>query len=213
MQMSFQSSIIIIKKLTFYTINLQFLLTESFLVADQFICAVQLRGGSRLGLGRQVLGTGRPVRQRGLDPVIGRGFSERRTLVPHGLSLNILTFWADRDPRPLVSGCCVQWKYLGAVLVSFPLSWCKKSWTRGGKKFEMTLSQTRSLNQAWSICDRVPDWCQGLFFIFCLKIQQHQQQKGNARPNDQLGGLLWMVAGPALGISPIRGTQNQIWVP
>lgn len=93
--------------LTFYTINSQFLLTESFLVADQFICAVQRGGGSRLGLVRQVLRTGWPVRQRGLDPVIGRGFSERRTLVPHGLSLNILTFWADRDPRPLVSGCCV----------------------------------------------------------------------------------------------------------
>ena len=57
--------------------------------AGQFVCAVQLRGGTRLRLSGEVPGTGQPVHQRGAVPVLRRSFSEGGTLVPHGLSLNI----------------------------------------------------------------------------------------------------------------------------
>lgn len=58
-------------------------------LAGQFICAVQLGGGTRFWHNGEVPRTGRPVHQRGLDPAFRCCFSEGWTLVPYGFSLNI----------------------------------------------------------------------------------------------------------------------------
>lgn len=46
-----------------------------------------------------------------------------------------------------------------------------------------------------------------------ILLAEKKKHKGNSRPHDQSGGLLWMLSGPAVhSISLPSMTQNQIWV-
>lgn len=119
---------------------------------------------------------------------------------PMALAWTSKSFGGQQSLAPL-SGCYVVWKYSGAIFVSFQLM--QGELDMGKRRGEAAFSHTASLNRAWNSRDWFPDWCGDIVAL--------RKQKGIARPDDQSGGLLWMVSGPAThSISLPSMAQNQI---
>lgn len=97
-----------------------------------------------------------------------------------------------------------MWKYSGEIFVSFLAADARRV-GQGGEKGEAAFSHTASAKPAaWNSWAWVPDWCGDLI--------AYRKTKGISRPEDQSGGLLRMMSGPAvLSISlPSHGTEPDL---